>query len=221
MKPQSGHLSSTNEAYQTPQDEYFDSELPPQYSDQQEHLTHSEINSPNYNSEAQEVLNQLKVGWYSYYQPMLVILTALDCLSSTSNLILALGLDNDKGILIPILDLLFSIWKAFQAYLIYQAMTLNNLRLAKRAVKLMRISMIIIALLTTLKFSQGFIGTDVNGRQPSTAEYSCLILIAILFSEGTFYILYYFGATQVLQVLKKASTLISIGISYSRVPNLS
>ena len=221
MKPQSEHSNSTMEASQIPQDEHFDSELPPQCSDQQEYSTHFEVHSQDYNAEAQEVLSQLKKGWYSCYKSMIIILVALDCLSAISDLILALGVDNDKGHLIPILDLLFSVWKAYQLYLIYQAIILKNLRLAKQAIKLMQVSMIIIALLTTLKLSRGYTSTDANGRQPSPAEYSYLVIITILLTECIFYILYYFGATQVLKVLEKANTLISTGISYSQVPNLT
>ena len=195
----------------------FDPAHPGPYVIQQGYPVHFEVSPQNDEIKAQELAKQLDQGWYLCYRYLVVVIGIVDVFGVLNSLNL---LSDRSQVDVALFSIFVAIWDVYQLYTIYQAMCLKDLKLARRAVKMMQISMILVAVGTIIQFNQ--ISDSVrlqNGAKPTGGEYVFIFVFTLTFMEGLFYLMYYFGAKKVKGVLIQISALRPTIAGYSQVPN--
>ena len=193
----------------------FDPELPPVYV-QQGTPVNFEIAHPS-EAKLQELNSRLDKDCYCCYKYFVLVVLVLDVFGIFGQLmLLSSGLSHGHKLLM-VYQTLTTVWDIVQLYKIFQAMNLKDLQYAKQAIKMMKIYMIIIVFSALVQFGQGS-GPVYDTNQEGVAMSPIFMFIfAVAIAEGLFYLLIYFGARKVTEVLTQVHELRSSSRTYNQL----
>ena len=192
----------------------FDPEVPPVYV-QQGIPVNFEIAHPS-EAKIQELTGRLDRDCYCIYKYFTLVVLVLDVFGIFGQLIiLSSGLSNGHE-LFMVYQIFTNCWNITQLYKIFQAMNLKDLQYAKQAIKMMKIYMIIIVLTTIGQFCQDSGPSyDIYRRHKTPLEQLVMFFVILIIAEGLYYLLVYFGAKKVTEILNQVHELRSSSRAYS------
>ena len=199
----------------------FDPAHPGPYVIQQGYPVRFEVSHENNETKAQELTKQLDQGWYLCYKYLMVVIAIMDVFGLLNSLNLLFGSQrNDVSVFVTLFGIFVTVWDIYQLYTIYQAINLKDLKLAQKAVTMMQICMVLLAVGSIIQLNQM---TDsmrrLDGTKLSGGEYVLTFVFTIALVEGLFCLVYYIGASKVKEILAQISALRRANAGFSQLPD--
>ena len=192
----------------------FDPDAPPVYV-QQGIPVNFEIAHPS-EANLQELNSRLDTDCYCFYRYLSLGMLVFDVLGTFSHLMLLVSRLSDGDELLIVYRIFTNIWNITQLYKIFQAMNLKNLQYAKQAIKMMKIYMIIIFFTVVVQFSRDSVPLFIHPE-----EKVIMFVFFLTVAESLYYLVVYFGARKVTEVLTQIYELRILSRPYSPLSSSS